>query len=136
MPVKPATTVCAFVALELPRAVQTAIAREIARLQKEIPGLLWMDPYRTHLTLRFLGWTTRERLDALEPHLAAAAGACLPITAPLSGLGTFPPSGPGHARASGSASTFRAPGRRCTRLAMPPPRNAGFLPSAGASVRT
>lgn len=98
MPTTPPKPICAFVALELPRTVQAAVAREITRLQKEIPDILWVDPYRTHLTLRFLGWTTRERLDVLEPHLAAAAKACPPITAPISGLGTFPPSGPETAR--------------------------------------
>jgi 2'-5' RNA ligase len=98
MPATPATTICAFVALELPRLVQAALAREIDRLREEIPNIEWVEPFRTHLTLRFLGWTSRERLDALEPHLAAAAKNCPPLTAPVAGLGTFPPSGPDHAR--------------------------------------
>lgn len=96
---KPATaTICAFVALELPRAMQIAIAEEIPRLEKELPGVLWTDPHRMHITLRFLGWTTRERLTELEPHLAAPAKACLPMDATVSGLGTFPPHGPGRPR--------------------------------------
>lgn len=92
---KPAgsTTSCAFVALELSKALQTAFAAEIVRLETEIPGVQWMEHRRMHLTLRFLGWTTRERLNVLEPHLAAAARACPPIAATVSGLGTFPPSG-------------------------------------------
>lgn len=80
-------------ALELPGTTQAAVAREIARLEEEIPGLAWMDAHRTHVTLRFLGWTTRERMTALEPLLAAAAKACPPIDATISGLGTFPPAG-------------------------------------------
>ena len=88
-----AATICAFVALELPRVMQTAIAQEIPRLEKELPGILWMDPHRTHLTLRFLGWTTRERLTVLEPLLSAPAKACLPMDARVSRLGTFPPTG-------------------------------------------
>lgn len=96
---RPATaTICAFVALELPKVTQTAVAREIMRLEKEIPGIVWADPHRTHLTLRFLGWTTRERLTALEPPLAVAAKACPPIDAIISGLGTFPPAGPKRPR--------------------------------------
>jgi RNA 2',3'-cyclic 3'-phosphodiesterase len=91
-------TICAFVALELPRVMQVAIGAEIPRLEKELPGIRWMDPLRTHLTLRFLGWTTRERLNALEPHLGAAARACLPMDATISGLGTFPPHGPARPR--------------------------------------
>lgn len=91
-------TICAFVALELPKTMQAALATEIARLETEIPGVQWVEPRRMHLTLRFLGWTTRERLNALEPHLAAAARACPPLQATVSGLGTFPPSATESAR--------------------------------------
>ena len=87
------STICAFVALELSKALQAAFAEEITRLEKEIPGVEWMNPRRMHLTLRFLGWTTRERLTALEPHLAAAAKLCPPIDAKVSGLSTFPATG-------------------------------------------
>ena len=91
---KPAdSTICAFVALELPKALQAAFTTTIARLETSIPGVSWMNSRRMHLTLRFLGWTTRERLNALEPHLGAAARACPPVAATVSGLGTFPPSG-------------------------------------------
>ena len=88
-----ASNICAFVALDLAKALQAAFGEEIGRLQKTIPGVHWVDPRRMHLTLRFLGWTTRERLSALEPHLGAAATACPPIDARVSRLGTFPPSG-------------------------------------------
>ena len=94
MSAKPAaSTISAFVALELPKALQAAFTREIARLGETIPGVQWLDSRRMHLTLRFLGWTTRERLKALEPHLAAAARACPRVDATVSGLGTFPASG-------------------------------------------
>lgn len=86
------STLCAFVALELPRELQAALGEAVARLEKTIPGVQWVDPHRMHLTLRFLGWTTPERLAALQPHLAAGAKACPPIHATVSGLGTFPPS--------------------------------------------
>lgn len=90
--------ICAFVALELPKTLQAAFAEEIERLEQVIPGVAWMDPHKMHLTLRFLGWTTRERLNALEPHLATAARDCTPLDAPVSGLGTFPPTGVERAR--------------------------------------
>ena len=91
-------TICAFVALELPKTLQAALAGEIERLEQEIPGVQWIDPRRTHLTLRFLGWTTRERLDGLKPHLADAAADCPPFDAQVSGLGTFPPTAVERAR--------------------------------------
>jgi RNA 2',3'-cyclic 3'-phosphodiesterase len=97
-PTATTATICAFVALELPRVMQLAIAQEIPRLEKELPGILWIDPHRTHLTLRFLGWTTRDRLSVLEPLLAAPARACLPMEARVSQLGTFPPHGPDRPR--------------------------------------
>jgi RNA 2',3'-cyclic 3'-phosphodiesterase len=93
-----AATICAFVALELPRVTQAAIAKEIPRIEKELPGIVWMDPHRTHLTLRFLGWTTRDRLAVLEPLISVAARECLPMDATVSTLGTFPPAGPGRPR--------------------------------------
>jgi 2'-5' RNA ligase len=91
-------TICAFLALELPKPLQTAFAAEIIRLEKEIPGVDWMNPRRMHLTLRFLGWTTAERLSALEPYLVKAAQSCPPINATVQGLGTFPPSAADGAR--------------------------------------
>jgi RNA 2',3'-cyclic 3'-phosphodiesterase len=91
-------TICAFVALELPRAIQMVVAQEIPRLEKELPGIMWMDPHRTHITLRFLGWTTRERLTALEPYLKAGATACAPMDTKVAHLGTFPPHGPSRPR--------------------------------------
>ena len=93
-----AETICAFVALELPKALQDAFIKEIQQLEKAIPGIQWMNPRRMHLTLRFLGWTTRERVKCLDAYLAAAARPCPPIEARVSGLGTFPPSATERAR--------------------------------------
>ena len=90
-PIPHGTTICAFLALELPRELQEEFAREIIRLEKEIPGVEWMNPRRMHLTIRFLGWTNSDRLNCLEPYLLKAAKACPPIAAGVSGLGTFPP---------------------------------------------
>ena len=128
MPATPLPPICAFVALELPRTVQAALARESARLQKEIQGVLWVDPFRTHLTLRFLGWTTRERLDALEPHLAAAARACPPITAPVSELGTFPPAGSDHGRVLWVGADLPRPGRTLQAACEAAAEKCGFPP--------
>lgn len=83
----------AFIALELPAALRAALADTIARLREGVPAIRWVDPTHTHLTTRFLGWTTRERLSTLEPQLAAAAAACPAMIARVGGLGLFPPSG-------------------------------------------
>jgi 2'-5' RNA ligase len=83
----------AFVALDLPPRLREGLARTIARLEPSVRGIRWMDPKQTHLTLRFLGWTTRERLAALEPRLLSIAEATPAAAVPVSGLGLFPPSG-------------------------------------------
>jgi 2'-5' RNA ligase len=130
-----AETICAFVALELPKDLQTAFVTEIMRLEKGIPSVDWMNPRRMHLTLRFLGWTNRDRLAALEPYLAAAASGCPPIEATVSGLGTFPPTAAEKARVlwagitlPRSAKTLQA---KCEAAAVEcgfPPERRAFAP--------
>jgi 2'-5' RNA ligase len=83
----------AFVALELPAPLQDGLARTIERLQPAVHGIRWVDPRHTHLTLRFLGWTTRERLGVLEPRLQAIAQAGQAADIEVGGLGLFPPAG-------------------------------------------
>ena len=83
----------AFVALELPARVRAALGKTIDGLTPAVPSIRWADPAQTHLTLRFLGWTTRERLSVLETRLAALAGATPALSARVGGLGLFPPSG-------------------------------------------
>jgi 2'-5' RNA ligase len=90
---RPNAAIRAFVALELPLALRAALAKTASGLRASVPNIRFTDPQHVHLTLRFLGWTTRERLGALEARLAALASATPPIAARVSGLGLFPPSG-------------------------------------------
>jgi 2'-5' RNA ligase len=128
-------TICAFVALELPKNLQLAFVEEIARLEKDFPTLSWINPRRMHLTLRFLGWTTRERLSCLEPYLAAAAADCPPIDATVAGLGTFPPTSTEPARVLWAGITVPRAARtlqaRCEAAAIEcgfPPERRAFVP--------
>jgi 2'-5' RNA ligase len=123
-----ATTLCAFVALELAKPLQLAIADEIGRLDKAIPAVTWTEPRRMHVTLRFLGWTTRDRLSALEPYLAAAAAECLPLAAKVSGLGTFPPSGAERARVLWAGVTLPRSGRKLQAACEAAALECGFPP--------
>jgi 2'-5' RNA ligase len=88
-----ASPIRAFVALDLPAPLRAGLAKTIAALSPTVPSIRWVDPAHTHLTLRFLGWTTRERLAALEPRLGALASATPSLLARVAGLGLFPPSG-------------------------------------------
>ncbi len=88
-----AAPIRAFVALELPAALRAALAHTIAGLARAVPAIRWVDPAHTHLTLRFLGWTTRERLAVLERRLAVLAAETPALGSHVGGLGLFPPSG-------------------------------------------
>ena len=79
----------AFVALELDERLRAAIAALQDRV-KALAGLRLVRPEGVHLTLRFLGSSTRAQLETLAPRLAAAADACPPFEARVAGLGTFP----------------------------------------------
>jgi 2'-5' RNA ligase len=82
----------AFVALELDERLRGAIAALQDRL-RALAGLRLVRPEGVHLTLRFLGWSAKPQLEALAPRLAAAAQACPPFEAAVSGVGTFPERG-------------------------------------------
>jgi 2'-5' RNA ligase len=130
-----ASTICAFLALELSKSLQVAFGEEIERLEKLIAGVQWMEPRRMHLTLRFLGWTTRERLACLEPYLVAAARNCPPLDGRVAGLGTFPPSAQEQARVLWAGITLPAAGKAlqaaCERAAVEcgfPPERRTFQP--------
>ena len=90
---RPNAAIRAFVALELPLTLRAALARTADGLRASVPNIRWTDPEHIHLTLRFLGWTTRERLGVLEARLGALASATPPLASRVSGLGLFPPTG-------------------------------------------
>jgi 2'-5' RNA ligase len=135
-PAGDSTTICAFLALELPKPMQAALAEEISGLEKEpsLSGVEWIDPRKMHLTLRFLGWTTRDRLACLDPYLVTAAKACPPLDATVSGLGTFPPTAT-EARVLWAGITIPRSGKvlqaACEAAAIEcgfPPERRAFLP--------
>jgi RNA 2',3'-cyclic 3'-phosphodiesterase len=82
----------AFVAFELDERLRAAIAALQDRF-RALAGLRLVRPEGVHLTLRFLGWSTRPQLEAIVPRVAAAAEACAPFEARVAGLGTFPERG-------------------------------------------
>ena len=90
---RPNAAIRAFVALELPLTLRGSLAGAIDDLRPGVPNIRWMDPEHVHLTMRFLGWTTRERLPVLEKRLSALAAATPSLASRVSELGLFPPSG-------------------------------------------
>jgi 2'-5' RNA ligase len=85
------STVRTFLAAELPADVLQGMARVQSRLKKTLSGpIRWVRPAGIHLTLRFLGDLSPERipeiLAAVEPSVTGTA----PIPLTVRGLGVFP----------------------------------------------
>lgn len=82
-----------FVAIELEARLREAMGELQWRLRPRLGGIKVARPGGIHLTLRFLGETSREQVATLVPLLAAAAAACPPCDARVAGLGRFPERG-------------------------------------------
>jgi 2'-5' RNA ligase len=83
----------AFVALDLDAQMRTRLAELIETLRDRFRGVRWVRPEGIHLTLRFLGYAKRDRLDALMDPLRRAAQETSAGAGEVSGLGTFPERG-------------------------------------------
>jgi 2'-5' RNA ligase len=91
--VSAASSVRAFVALELDARLRESIRELQARLRPRLGGIRLVRPEGIHLTLRFLGPTSPEQVETLRSLLAVAAVACPAVEASVAGLGTFPERG-------------------------------------------
>jgi RNA 2',3'-cyclic 3'-phosphodiesterase len=80
----------AFIALELPDAARRALADLQGPLKREWSSVRWVRPEGIHLTLKFLGDISPERIDALGQALNAAARGQGPLQLGIKGLGVFP----------------------------------------------
>lgn len=84
-----------FLAIEIPDNLKTLIRTEQERLHERVADvnaaqiLRWTNPDKLHLTVRFLGETSRSQLQRLEEQLSGLTAACWPIPLELSGLGCF-----------------------------------------------
>lgn len=83
-----------FVAIELPDSLRAALSDLMDRLKKGFhftPATpAWVSPETMHLTLRFLGPTSSNRVPALIGGLRRVAGAFEPPRLRAMGLGAFP----------------------------------------------
>jgi 2'-5' RNA ligase len=81
-----------FAALNLPPELCNRLGDVIAGLSTSLPhgAVRWVRAAGIHLTLKFYGNVTRERLPELQSVLAQAAESASPISLELQGLGIFP----------------------------------------------
>ena len=82
----------AFITLQLPANIQQQLADCCQALAQELPqnSVRWVKPENIHLTLRFLGDTTMEKMPALTATLDQLCQRYPPFTLTLSQFGCFP----------------------------------------------
>jgi len=78
-----------FVALELSDAVRDAIRDLNGRLQRARADVRWVRPEGMHLTLKFIGEVSEEKLAPIKQALSAPRSA-KPVEMNFRGLGYFP----------------------------------------------
>jgi len=80
-----------FVAIELPEELKAGLTQLQAQLKSgEQPWVKWVDPYSIHLTLKFLGNITVDRIGEITRAMEAAAQGIPPFHLMVKGLGVFP----------------------------------------------
>ena len=84
-----------FIAIELPSNVRRTLADHIQRLREALPeaSASWAREENLHLTLKFLGDTELNRVDALSQAIQRAANAAEPFEINIESCGAFPPNG-------------------------------------------
>jgi len=80
-----------FVAIELPEELKAGLTQLQAQLKSgEQPWVKWVDPYSIHLTLKFLGNITVDRIGEITRAMEEAAQGIPPFQLTVKGLGVFP----------------------------------------------
>ena len=79
-----------FVAVPFSAEVKNDLGELINDWRRERDKITWVKKENLHLTLKFLGETPLEKLDALKRNLAASLNGPAKFTLSLSGAGAFP----------------------------------------------
>ena len=80
-----------FIAIQLAEEMRQELGRfqDVLRLSSSLP-VTWVDPNAIHLTLKFLGDTPVERIDAIQQGLTKATADVAPFQMRLGRYGAFP----------------------------------------------
>lgn len=79
-----------FIAIELPDTVKTHVEALEAQLKKTRADVNWVSPRNMHITLKFLGDTPLDRLDAVREGVGEAAASMAAFSMGLNRIGAFP----------------------------------------------
>jgi len=80
-----------FIAIELPDELKLGLSQLQAQLKtgKQLP-VKWVDPYRIHLTLKFLGNISTDKISEITRAIEMATRGVSPLYLEVKGLGAFP----------------------------------------------
>jgi 2'-5' RNA ligase len=81
-----------FVAIELDRTLRKALEKIQDQFRRQMPprSVRWVEPDGIHLTLKFLGDTSRRRIPDIQAALARACAGWAPFQFSVEGRGCFP----------------------------------------------
>jgi RNA 2',3'-cyclic 3'-phosphodiesterase len=80
----------AFIAIELPEEIKTALLNSQKKLRACGADVKWVEAKNIHLTLKFLGEIDEARRKSIEEILEAAAATQNPYTIQISSAGAYP----------------------------------------------
>ena len=80
----------AFVAIDLPNSVRSALGEAQETLKSYGFGVKWVRPESIHLTLKFLGNTATADTDKIVEAMTQAARDCPVVALAAKGIGVFP----------------------------------------------
>ena len=78
-----------FIAVAADEEVKAAAAGVVARLRRAPGDYRWVDPRDMHVTFRFLGETSEDKLPEIEALMRRAAAASPPFELVYGGVGAF-----------------------------------------------
>jgi 2'-5' RNA ligase len=79
-----------FIAVELPEEIKAGLSRLQAKLKPNQCPVKWVDPYSSHLTLKFLGNVNLDMTGQISEAMAEAAQGVSALQLEIKGLGVFP----------------------------------------------
>ncbi len=79
-----------FLALNLPKGEKGRIHHAARALRESELPVRWVEPSKFHITLKFLGDLSEDRIEAVEEAVGRVAAAAGPLDLSLGGFGAFP----------------------------------------------
>lgn len=86
----PMSEIRTFIAIEIPENIRSKIADLQSELKKIGGRVSWVKPENIHITLKFLGQTQEDKIDAIASQLKNAVELMQPFEVTVGGVGAFP----------------------------------------------